>query len=54
MIGARWYIDGALATGPIDDGEIRSPRDADGHGTHVATTAAGNRTSAAIFRYYHR
>jgi len=49
MIGARWYIDGALATGPIDDGEIRSPRDADGHGTHVATTAAGNRTSAAIF-----
>ncbi|MDJ0747986.1 MAG: S8 family serine peptidase [Woeseiaceae bacterium] len=49
MIGARWYIDGALATGLIDDGEIRSPRDADGHGTHVATTAAGNRTSAAIF-----
>ncbi len=49
MIGARWFIDGALATGPIDDGEIRSPRDADGHGTHVATTAAGNRTSAAIF-----
>ncbi len=49
VIGARWYIDGALATGPIDDGEIRSPRDADGHGTHVATTAAGNRTSAAIF-----
>ncbi len=49
MIGARWFIEGALATGPIDDGEIRSPRDADGHGTHIATTAAGNRTSAAIF-----
>ncbi len=49
MIGARWYIDGAAATGPIDPGEIRSPRDADGHGTHVATTAAGNRASAAIF-----
>lgn len=49
LIGARWYIDGALETGPIDDGEIRSPRDADGHGTHTATTAAGNRTSASIF-----
>ncbi len=49
LIGARWFIDGALETGPIDDDEIRSPRDADGHGTHTATTAAGNRTSAAIF-----
>ena len=49
VIGARWYIDGALATGPLDQGEFRSPLDADGHGTHVATIAAGNRTSAAIF-----
>jgi subtilisin family serine protease len=49
LIGARWFIDGALATGPIDEDEIRSPRDADGHGTHTATTAAGNRTSASIF-----
>jgi len=49
MIGARWFIDGALDTGPIDDDEIRSARDADGHGTHTATTAAGNRTSASIF-----
>ena len=49
LIGARWFIEGALATGPIDDDEIRSPRDADGHGTHTATTAAGNRTSASIF-----
>jgi subtilisin family serine protease len=49
LIGARWFIDGAVATGPIDDDEIRSPRDADGHGTHTATTAAGNRTSASIF-----
>jgi len=49
LIGARWYIDGALATGPIDEDEIRSPRDADGHGTHTATTAAGNRTNASIF-----
>ena len=49
LIGARWFIEGALATGPIDDDEIRSPRDADGHGTHTATTAAGNRASASIF-----
>ena len=49
LIGARWYIDGALETGPIDPGEIHSPRDADGHGTHTATTAAGNRTSASLF-----
>ena len=49
VIGARWFIDGAVETGPIDEDEIRSPRDADGHGTHTATTAAGNRTSASIF-----
>ncbi len=49
LIGARWFIDGALETGPIDEDEIRSPRDADGHGTHTATTAAGIRTNASIF-----
>ena len=49
LIGARWFIDGAVETGPIHEGEIRSPRDADGHGTHTATTAAGNRTSASLF-----
>jgi len=49
LIGARWFIDGALNTGPIDADDFRSPRDADGHGTHTATTAAGNRTSASIF-----
>lgn len=49
LIGARFFIAGAEATGPIDEGEIRSARDVDGHGTHTATTAAGNRVRASIF-----
>ncbi len=49
LIGARYFVDGAMATGPIDDGEIFSPRDADGHGTHTATTAAGNKVKSSIF-----
>ena len=49
MIGARTFIDGARATGPIDAGEIFSARDVDGHGTHIATTAAGNKVKASIF-----
>ncbi len=49
LIGARYFIDGATASGPIDDGEIRSARDVDGHGTHTATTAAGNSVKASIF-----
>ena len=49
LIGARWFIAGAENTGPIDEDEFRSPRDADGHGTHTATTAAGNRSRASIF-----
>lgn len=49
LIGARFFVEGAQATGPIDPGEIFSPRDVDGHGTHTATTAAGNRVRASIF-----
>ena len=49
LIGVRWFIEGAETTGPIDTGEFRSARDADGHGTHTATTAAGNSSSASIF-----
>ena len=49
LIGARWFSDGAEASGPIDDGEFFSPRDVDGHGTHTATTGAGNRARASAF-----
>ena len=49
LIGARYFGAGAEATGPIDPGEITSARDVDGHGTHTATTAAGNRVRASIF-----
>ncbi|HEX2139040.1 MAG TPA: S8 family serine peptidase [Woeseiaceae bacterium] len=49
MIGARYFFEGAEATGRFDDGEIFSARDVDGHGTHTATTAAGNRVRASIF-----
>ena len=49
LIGARWFAEGARNTGPIDSGEIFSPRDVDGHGTHTATTAAGNRVKASIY-----
>lgn len=49
LIGARYFSAGAEATGPIDAGEITSARDVDGHGTHTATTAAGNRVEASIF-----
>jgi subtilisin family serine protease len=49
LIGARYFIAGAESSGPIDAGEIRSARDVDGHGTHTATTAAGNRVKASAF-----
>lgn len=48
LIGARFFVAGALANQQIDENEIFSPRDADGHGTHIASTAAGNRVTARI------
>lgn len=39
IIGARWY-DGHLKPKDLE-GEYRSARDTNGHGTHVASTAAG-------------
>ncbi|KAL5973728.1 hypothetical protein ACLOJK_030384 [Asimina triloba] len=46
LIGARWYIKGMMAElgGIVDlsDNNIFSPRDTHSHGTHTASTAAGN------------
>jgi subtilisin family serine protease len=49
VIGARFFVDGAQASLPIDPGDLLSPADIQGHGTHVATIAAGNKTGASIF-----
>ena len=41
LIGARYFVDGFGAEN-LKAGEFLSPRDANGHGSHVAATAAGN------------
>ncbi len=48
IIGARYYVDGFLSRRALDAGEFLSPRDADGHGTHIASTAAGKEVQATI------
>ena len=48
VVGARFYIEGFLSRWQLDPGEVRSPKDVDGHGTHVATIAAGNPVDAAL------
>jgi subtilisin family serine protease len=48
LIGARYYIDGFLEQYELDENEFISPRDADGHGTHIATIAAGNFVDATL------
>lgn len=44
IVGARYYLDGfgASRIGTPATGEYTSPRDGDGHGSHTASTAAGN------------
>lgn len=41
LIGARYFIDG-FGADKVDEAEFVSARDADGHGSHTAATAAGN------------
>lgn len=49
VIGARYYGDAFASVYPIQTelGEFISPRDADGHGSHTAGTAAGNENVTA-------
>lgn len=50
LIGAR-YFDSSFSSQydiQYDLGEFKSPRDADGHGSHTASTAGGNENVAAI------
>ena len=43
LIGARYYVDDFTATGAtLASLEYTSPRDGSGHGSHTASTAAGN------------
>lgn len=44
IIGARYYTEGQT----MIDAEFRSPRDYQGHGTHTASTAAGDNAIPAI------
>jgi subtilisin family serine protease len=41
LIGARWYVD-SFGAEAIDESDYLSPRDGNGHGTHTASTAAGD------------
>ena len=42
LIGARYFASGATAAGYDFSYDFLSPRDGDGHGSHTASTAAGN------------
>ena len=42
LVGAQYFSSGAAATGFDFQYDYLSPRDGDGHGSHTASTAAGN------------
>ena len=46
VIGARFYDSAGLST--VNPGEFSSPRDFDGHGSHTASTAAGDPVEGTI------
>ncbi len=49
LIGARWFAQGFTSGGSdLAEGEFFSARDSDGHGTHTASTAGGNRVQASL------
>ena len=41
LIGARYFVD-AYGRDKVNEAEFLSPRDSNGHGSHTASTAAGN------------
>jgi subtilisin family serine protease len=48
LIGARFYLSGFQQLNTLDPNELLSPLDVDGHGTHIASIAAGNDVRASI------
>jgi subtilisin family serine protease len=47
LVGAKYFSSGAAAAGYDFSSDFLSPRDGDGHGSHTASTAAGNHDVAA-------